>query len=112
MVRNQKGEVLLTKRPPSGIWGGLWSFPEIALGEQPEPQVIRLLGEAPHNCEPWDSFRHTFSHYHLDITPVLVEISPSSQAIMEAHSQVWYKGDAIDKLGLAAPVKKLINKIL
>jgi len=112
MIRNQKGEVLLTKRPPSGIWGGLWSFPEIALGEQPEPQVIHLLGQPPHRCESWGSFRHTFSHYHLEITPVLVEIFPSSSAIMEAHRQVWYKGDALDKLGLAAPVKKLINKIL
>jgi A/G-specific adenine glycosylase len=33
LLRTMDGEVLLERRPPAGIWGGLWSFPECTVGE-------------------------------------------------------------------------------
>jgi len=52
--------------------------------------------------------KHTFSHYHLEITPVTCEVIEHSQAIAES-SHIWYKTDSPKALGLAAPVKKLLE---
>ena len=60
--------------------------------------------------EVWDSYRHTFSHYHLDITPVLIQLAKTPQAIGEAATH-WYNPHQPDALGLAAPVKKLLEKL-
>ena len=53
-------------------------------------------------------FRHTFSHYHLDITPVVCQIT-QTDGVAEVN-EVWYKRGANQALGLAAPVKKLLQQ--
>ena len=108
MLRNAAGEVLLQQRPAQGIWGGLWSFPELAL-EQDAEAFAETLGQVA-AVESWDSYRHTFSHYHLDITPVLVQMNRLSAKVGEAN-QLWFDPLAPQNLGLAAPVKKLLEKI-
>jgi A/G-specific adenine glycosylase len=109
MLRNPAGDFLLQQRPAQGIWGGLWSFPELAIdadaqefAEDHYASVIEL--------EKWNSYRHTFSHYHLDITPVLIQLATSPHTIGEAATH-WYNPHQPDALGLAAPVKKLLEKL-
>ncbi len=109
MLRNPAGDIWLNQRPPQGIWGGLWSFPELAIDEDPKNYVMQL-GAKVANSELWDSYRHTFSHYHLDITPVLLQLSKAPQGVAEAAS-VWYNPHEPEALGLAAPVKKLLEKL-
>jgi A/G-specific adenine glycosylase len=60
--------------------------------------------------EIWDTYRHTFSHYHLDITPVLVQVAQTPQRVGEGRS-LWYSVHQPDAIGLAAPVKKLLEKL-
>ena len=59
--------------------------------------------------------RHTFSHFHLDITPCLAQVKNPAQSVMEADRRVWYKASQSDvqrpSLGLAAPVTILLNRI-
>lgn len=114
MLRNEAGELLLEQRPPTGIWGGLWSFPELEEGSDPTQALAQgLQGRAPiygEVRETWDAFRHTFSHYHFDVTPVLVDVHSMPDAIGEA-SICWYQLHAPPNLGLAAPVKKLLEKL-
>jgi len=111
MLLLQHGEeLLLYRRPDQGIWGGLWSFPEYH-SEQALldlPQLRSWQTEPPRRLAP---FRHTFSHYHLDIHPVHVALRRKPQAIMDDTQQVWYNEQQIDQLGLAAPIKKLIGQI-
>lgn len=109
MVRNPAGDLFLEQRPGTGIWGGLWSFPEVASDEDASAWVQDKLG-AVANTEIWDSWRHTFSHYHLDITPVLVQLKKTPAAVAEKKA-VWFNPLAPQALGLAAPVKKLLDKI-
>ena len=103
------GQFLLEKRPPVGIWGGLWGFPEyngkVAMQEWCQKNYQCKIGD----IEPLPSFRHTFSHFHLDITPVLVKVT-TWQGSLNDKEICWYE---IDKTlgGLAAPVKKLLQKI-
>jgi A/G-specific adenine glycosylase len=60
--------------------------------------------------EVWDSYRHTFSQYHLDITPVLLQLEQEPVCVQEA-ANLWYNPRRPDNLGLAAPVKRLLEKL-
>lgn len=109
MLRNPAGDLLLQQRPAQGIWGGLWSFPELAIDADASEYAADFFGKVIEH-EVWDSYRHTFSHYHLDITPVLIQLAKTPQAIGEAATH-WYNPHQPDALGLAAPVKKLLEKL-
>lgn len=103
--------ILLKKRPPAGIWGGLWSFPECPI-EADLHAICQQFGIAktkPHQKLP--SFRHTFSHYHLDIHPVKIPIVARELKVMDEADIVWYNSKQPLKLGLAAPVKQLLVKV-
>lgn len=109
MLQNNKKQVLLEKRPSTGIWGGLWSFPETAdPGQFPDGIVIELR---PVKSERWPVLRHTFSHYHLDITPLHQQVGKLPDKVMESGRWLWYPLDQPVEVGLAAPVKKLLQRL-
>jgi A/G-specific adenine glycosylase len=111
MVYHQ-GEVWLEQRPQTGIWGGLFCFPQ---SEQPETSsVAERLGITDNDISTQSTliaFRHTFSHYHLDITPVLIELKQQPNVIMEANQGLWYNLSQPKEIGLAAPVKQLLESL-
>jgi A/G-specific adenine glycosylase len=109
MLRNPAGDLLLQQRPAQGIWGGLWSFPELTIDADVREFAEDRFGQVG-AVEMWNSYRHTFSHYHLDITPVLVQLAKTPQVIGEAAIH-WFNPHQPSTLGLAAPVKKLLDKI-
>ena len=108
LVTNPEGEVLLSKRPGGGLWGGLWCLPEVDSPEAAADFCLGLLGREPAGVEAWDPFRHSFSHYHLDISPLRVEV-PGGGAVMEPSRHLWYKMSSPEPVGLAAPVVKLLR---
>jgi len=109
MLRNASGEILLQQRPSQGIWGGLWSFPELSLDADAHIHAQDHFGKVI-NSEIWNSYRHTFSHYHLDITPVLIQLGKTAQGVASGGHH-WYSLHQPEALGLAAPVKKLLDKL-
>lgn len=110
MLRNPAGDILLQQRPASGIWGGLWSFPEITQDINAQAFVEDNFSQVVEH-EIWDAYRHTFSHYHLDITPVLLQLKKAPHKIADGQLSVWYNLHQPDAIGLAAPVKKLLEKL-
>lgn len=110
MLRNPAGDILLHQRPPAGIWGGLWSFPELAVEADARIHAEDQFGPVA-DYEMWDSYRHTFSHYHLDITPVLLQLNKEPVRIAEPHTSMWYNIHQPPSIGLAAPVKKLLERL-
>lgn len=110
VIRNPAGEFLLEKRPASGIWGGLWSFPEIDTASDARAACDRIAGEAPVSLEQGTGFRHTFSHFHLDATPLHIRVAGLGRHVLEDQRLAWYKPGKRE-LGLAAPVKKLIDAL-
>ncbi|MFA7096358.1 MAG: A/G-specific adenine glycosylase [Gammaproteobacteria bacterium] len=111
MLCNARGEVLLERRPPAGVWGGLWSFPECDPADDVRAWCRERLGMRVGAVREWPPLRHTFSHFHLDITPTVVHVREMGSIIMEPTNMVWYNALRPDRRGLAAPVKKLLNQL-
>ena len=110
ILKNNNGEVLLQKRPPSGIWGGLWSLPEC---QEDSEETVKSwceqhLGLVINDYEIQPVFRHTFSHFHLDITPIVSRVKSPVNRVLEADDRVWYNTLQPESLGLPAPVVKIL----
>lgn len=109
LLVNQDNAMLLQQRPTEGIWGGLWSLPELddIASLQPLLREHLLNLEQQHCLEP---LRHTFSHYHLDIEPWLIRVHSSAPLGIAENNWLWYNPYNPPRLGLAAPIKGLIER--
>jgi A/G-specific adenine glycosylase len=110
VLRNQAGEILLEKRPPVGIWGGLFSLPEFDTLSTVKAWCLQQSYNV-NNYQELPTQRHTFSHYHLDFTPVLINIDNPINNVMEANQTLWYKAEQLKNLALAAPIKVLLQQL-
>ncbi|MCF7969676.1 MAG: A/G-specific adenine glycosylase [Methylococcaceae bacterium] len=110
LLLNQDNEVLLEKRAPVGIWGGLWSVPEIndmqELEEWCHSRSISVVKK-----EVLATRRHTFSHYHLDYEPILLYVDNPINNVLEADKALWYKHLETKNIALPAPVKQLFDEM-
>ncbi|MDV7106301.1 A/G-specific adenine glycosylase [Vibrio sp. TH_r3] len=105
-------QVWLEQRPQTGIWGGLYCFPDHTESNLQYSLYQRSIVEKDvQQQETLITFRHTFSHYHLDITPVLIKLTKQPSLIMEGTKGLWYNLSQPEEVGLAAPVKQLIENL-
>ncbi len=112
VMLHHNGQVWLEQRPQAGIWGGLFCFPEnhdADIHSQLERRHINL--DDIKSQQQLIAFRHTFSHYHLDITPILLDLSKQPDVVMEADKGLWYNLSQPEEVGLAAPVKQLLESL-
>lgn len=107
---NKERKILLEQRPATGIWGGLWSFPELESEKKAQDYCESHVGKID-AIEQGSPFRHTFSHYHLDILPVYITVAQEQLRIAESNSAHWFSAKEWPKLGLPAPVKKLLESL-
>ena len=107
IIRNEKGAYLMEKRPPAGIWGGLWSLPELAMDQLVAEAVNQNWQLTVNDHSDLPVFRHTFSHFHLDITPCEVLVAPIVRVIADDGRYQW-RAD-ITQLALAAPVSTILQ---
>ncbi|MBM7061072.1 A/G-specific adenine glycosylase [Pseudomonas sp. UL073] len=108
LLANRDGAILLYRRPSSGLWGGLWSLPELDDLSALDPLASHhalSLGER----RALPALTHTFSHFQLDIEPWLIHVDSAAHAVAEAD-WLWYNLATPPRLGLAAPVKKLLKR--
>ena len=111
VIRNAGGEVLLIKRPPSGIWGGLYSLPELADAEEPQSWCRHHLGIDIDVCERTasNSLEHSFSHFDLVIHPLEVHLDAAPNALMDREGWLWYNPAQGKRVGIAAPIAVLLK---
>lgn len=111
ILEDNEGRILLERRPPSGIWGGLWSLPELdpAYGaDELQEACEQSLGFDCGEPELISGFRHTFSHYHLHIQPARLGVTGQIN-IKDDDQQKWlHRHEALD-LGLPAPIRTLLT---
>lgn len=108
ILKNDRGEIYLEKRPLVGIWGGLWGFPECKTDD-----VIAFV-KHKFNCQILshqigEPFRHTFSHFHLEIIPIHIRIKVKPQLKVSEADSLWCLPMDLPKIGLSAPIKKLLQ---
>lgn len=108
LLANREGAILLYRRPSSGLWGGLWSLPELDtladLEHLAEQHQLTLDSR-----QALSGLTHTFSHFQLAIEPWLVRVDSQGEHVAEAD-WLWYNLATPPRLGLAAPVKKLLKR--
>ncbi len=112
LIKNQH-EILLKKTPPSGSWGSLWCLPKIA--DTISTTAIKRLCKKDFACEvkkiqERNYFRHTFTHFHLEIKPVVIHVKYQATKMMDDAEQIWYNAKSPEKIGLPAPIKKLLEE--
>ncbi|MFY0992328.1 A/G-specific adenine glycosylase [Halomonas sp. C05BenzN] len=107
LLLDGRGRVLLEQRPPSGLWGGLWSLPQFDDAGALDAWLAAHVPGA--ELEPgWEPFTHVFSHFRLEITPQPVLID-SLDSVGETRR--WYDPLEPESIGMAAPVKSLLDKL-
>ena len=105
----------LEQRPLSGIWPGLCSLPEIAVEASPLQfcsDYFALPAEAISVVSPMAmQFRHTFSHYHLEIQVAHLRLQQAPLMVAESHAANWYTATDQQRVGLPAPISKIIKEL-
>jgi len=109
LLEDGGGAVLLEKRPPSGIWGGLWSLPELAMDDDIRSACRQRWGLRVRGSSDGRQFRHSFSHYHFDITPCRVRLDTSTAQVNDANT-CWYRTSQTGQLALATPVQRILEE--
>ena len=105
------GKLLLERRAPKGIWGGLWSLPEFRVELDPA-SACGEIGIVAASIRPMAPFAHTFTHFCLTIRPWLVHAQfPVARDALASHRE-WFDVDALDGAGMPAPVRKLLSEVI
>ncbi|HWP00190.1 MAG TPA: A/G-specific adenine glycosylase [Methylococcus sp.] len=104
------GRVYLEKRPPTGVWADLWCFPEFASLEDLRHWCERR-GLIDFRLERLPERRHTFSHFHLDYTPVVVRDVRHWVRVEEKARTAWLLPQGDPEIGVPTPVRRLLAEI-
>ena len=124
LVLKQGTRILLEQREAKGLWGGLYVFPQF----EDEASFKRFISDKNLQISRYlHAFRHTFSHFHLDITPVLVELDVpknrenqplgvaenegNSRYFVSSKANYWYDLAQPNEIGLATPVKRILDEL-
>ncbi len=108
-------KLLLERRPEQGIWGGLWSLPEIEqLDSLPDWQIKQMGDSAKYNNIREKMLKHQFSHFDLSISLVEIDVAESfvrSQLnqVQESTRYQWVAWEDLQHHGLPAPVEKILS---
>ena len=111
LVVNTGDELYLERRPGAGIWGGLWSLPEVDSKDGVSDWCASALGVSPVEIIDWQPLRNSFSHYDLNILPLEVRLASASRTVADRDDALWYSLSAPPDLGIAAPIRTLIDRL-
>jgi len=108
LLLSDGARVLLERRPPSGIWGGLLALPEVeaasaeSLAQRHGCRLLHTQALAP--------LQHTFTHFRLNIQPLLCKVEVSHRLAAEPGWE-WLPLDEIEGAALPTPVKRLLKEL-
>ena len=104
------GKVLLEKRPPAGIWGGLWSFPELPVDADIGAHCAAQLGcevDLPVALGP---LRHSFTHFTLDIRPFRCDVRRVKTRAGQP-GMAWFTLEQVENGAVPVPVRKVLRTL-
>jgi A/G-specific adenine glycosylase len=104
--------VFLERRPPAGVWGGLWSFPECPNEEDINSWSQQRYGIYSSKSKQLAAIKHKLTHFQMDITPIYFHISAKlADRVLDSDNQIWYNLEQPSVRGFAAPVQRLLQQI-
>ena len=108
---DERGEVLLERRPESGVWGGLWCLPEFASATAARAFIRGNLGQRRAGL-PLAPLEHAFTHFDLAIHPLLIRCRRArAAALVEEAGSLWYNVRAPARIGLPAPIATMLARL-
>lgn len=112
LVIMDQDAVLLERRPPTGIWGGLLSFPEVAPGERERAAeaAAARFGVTPWRVTALAPVHHAFTHFRLIAHPTLIEVGRCGVLATEAQT-VWVARATAGQQALPQPVRGLLEQL-
>ena len=113
-IEDAEGRVLLQRRPPTGIWGSMWSLPEHADQDAARAWLATQVDADFDRAEPLTPVAHGFTHYRLLIHPLRWRGASASHTPGDNPAPVedalrWVARDALPALGLPSPIRKLLD---
>jgi A/G-specific adenine glycosylase len=113
LIIDPDGRCLLERRPPTGLWGGLWHPPERAVDHGVEALLDELDLQTPSTFTPHrlPTFRHTFTHFHMDIEPVRIDVCTTTPFVADHDRFRWYGNGENEPLGLSAVAVRLLSLV-
>src|SRR4029453_17187489 len=102
--------ILFEKRPPLGIWGGLWSLPEAAVDADPVAHCRGRFAAGVTLGEELAPIEHGFTHFRLTILPQRISVQ-SWPSRAESPGLLWLTRDDAIQGALPAPIRKLIRAL-
>jgi len=102
------GELMLEKRPSQGVWGGLWSLPELAPEADPVSHCHNRFGFTARTQHSLPQFSHSFTHFKLHILPVQMQLA-SHRVTLPGY--IWLPPSDALHTALPTPVRKLVARI-
>ena len=109
LVLERGGEILFERRPALGIWGGLWSLPELSLDADVAAAVRTRFELAAGDAQDLPPLRHGFTHFGLTLHPRRVRVRDTARAEQPGH--VWLTRDDALGAALPAPIKRLLRAL-
>jgi A/G-specific adenine glycosylase len=110
ILKNEQSKILLEKRPPVGIWSHLWSFPEIKKLSDLQMH-LKEFGLKKLSQTALPTFKHTFSHFHLNITPLIIQTTPIESLISDTKQIIWIFPKQFSDYGLPKPTNDLLKSL-
>lgn len=108
-------QILLSKRPTQGIWGGLWSFPE--RDGKLTHKNLKLFCEKHFSVDYLHShslpcFNHSFTHFHLKIFPIVLKVTALFKpTFLEDANYLWHDLKTPIAFGLPKPISAILNQL-
>jgi len=97
-------EVLLRRRPPRGLFGGMSEFPSTPLTQDIAPEAMRDHAPCKARWRALDEpVSHVFTHFSLSAT---VFVAQTAMAAPPAENCRWAARDNLDKEGLPTLMRK------
>ena len=110
LALTRAGEILLEKRPPAGIWGGMWCLPEVASTAHLEAHCLSRFGARISGTDRLPVIAHGFTHFKLDIQPLRLRIGALVPHVGEP-GLVWLPLEEAREAAIPAPVKRILAAI-
>ncbi|MGD2138819.1 MAG: A/G-specific adenine glycosylase [Burkholderiales bacterium] len=110
LVMEHGGALLMEKRPAAGIWGGLWSFPEIDAADDAVQVCGSRFGADVSAVDPMSLIEHGFTHFSLTIAPLLCRVRAQPLQV-EMPGRAWLRPDEAMQYAIPVPVRKLVSQL-